>query len=174
MREPSGARDGLTHARRRAPELPPPPELPPQLAQIVWWAAHLSFGSAAVACHARYIDLALCPAAVFVTSLLYWRDPRRGVRRNFDIFVVQVALWWQVLRSFDATALVRHEFAGAMAVALVCFALSHAAARRPLLAALLHAAGHVWANLANVALYTSPMPPPSAAWFLHGGGAVPS
>ena len=148
------------------------PELPPQFALIIWCAAHLSVGSAAVACHAGHLDLALCPGAVFVTSMIYWRDPRRGLRRNVDIAVVQVALWWQVLRSFDATAVAQHEFFAAMALAIACFALSFAASRRPLLATLLHAAGHACANVANILLYASPMPAPSAAWFLQGGGSA--
>ena len=148
------------------------PLLPPHLSSLIWWSAWLSVAAAFLGIRHGFYDLALCPGGVAFTSLLYWRDPRYGWRRNLDITYVQLALWYEAARMLDAEEAVRMDWVAAMVLAGVFFALSFAShTKRPALSAFLHVCGHCLANVANAVAFSSVELPhdPRKAWFAAPG-----
>ena len=79
---------------------------------------------------------------------------------------VQMALWFQVLRAVDATPNLRLAFYAGNALAMVSYGLSVRVADKQEESVGLHVLVHVFANIANIFLYLSPLPPLTSAWFL--------
>jgi hypothetical protein len=102
--------------------------------------------SVAAALSLGMYDLAAASFCVLVTSLNYWRNPTRGVRRNADVAVVLLA---GVYHAHEA-ALASCEAQYAVG-ALVCCAL-YARSRR-CGGSTWHMLLHFAANASNIALY---------------------
>ena len=87
---------------------------------------------------------------VFVTSVCYWLNPIKGVRRNADIAAVTTCLAYQSYVSFRSATQTSY---------FVCIAVgvsSYVASRRAKdveTASLLHVFFHFMGNAANVVMY---------------------
>jgi hypothetical protein len=131
--------------------------LPHPQAHFIWRCAWLSVPSAIYA--AATTHLAVVPASVFATSLLYWRNPvRDSWRRTLDMAVVFSGVTYQTYYAFRHI----HGMSSAIATysALIgssaaCYGLSQYFMRRGLLwpATYAHASIHLVANVANFVLY---------------------
>ena len=90
-------------------------------------------------------DTAIGEVAVFVTSVLHWRDPRPGSRlRMLDMIVVRVSLVVHLQAIWLAASIL---LLGAMVVSIACFCWSH---HRDSYAH--HAAGWIMACVSNLLL----------------------
>jgi hypothetical protein len=131
--------------------------LPLPQADFIWRCAWLSVPSAIYA--AATTHLAVVPASVFATSLLYWRNPvRDSWRRTLDMAVVFSGVTYQTYYAFRHI----HGMSSAIGIysALIgcsaaCYGLSQYFMGRRLLwpATYAHASIHLVANVANVVLY---------------------
>jgi len=145
---------------------PPPPSggchepvlsLPLPQARFIWRCAWFSVPPAIYA--AATTHLAVVPACVWATSLLYWRNPvRNSWRRTLDMAVVFSGVTYQTYYAFRHI----HGMSSAIATysALIgcsaaCYGLSQYFMRRGLLwpATYAHASIHLVANVANFVLY---------------------
>lgn len=135
--------------------------LPLPQADFIWRCAWLSVPSAiyaATAASAATTHLAVVPASVWATSLLYWHNPvRDSWRRTLDMAVVFSGATYQTYYAFRH---IRNTPAIATYAALIgcsaaCYGLSHYFMGRGLLwpATYAHASIHLVANLANIVLY---------------------
>jgi len=81
--------------------------LPIAQAHFIWYCAWLSVPSAVYAyAHSTTTHFAPIPAAVFATSLLYWRNPiRDSWRRTLDIAVVSTGLTYQSYYVYSSDAI---------------------------------------------------------------------
>lgn len=87
---------------------------------------------------------------VFVTSVVYWRRPANGLRRNVDIAAVATCLVYQTCASFRSSTQAWYFLCIATGLA------SYAASRNAddvNTASILHVLFHVMGNVANVVLY---------------------
>jgi hypothetical protein len=131
--------------------------LPHPQADFIWRCAWLSVPSAIYA--AATTHLAVVPASVFATSLLYWRNPvRDSWRRTLDMAVVFSGVTYQTYYAFRHI----HSMSSAIGIytALIgcsaaCYGLSQYFMGRHLLwpATYAHASIHLVANVANFVLY---------------------
>ena len=140
--------------------------MPAQHAAFLRALSLLSLASGLFALARGHAGLAPVPLAVCATSVLYWREPLAASwLRALDIAVVQAGLSLQSLAALRGAER-RAEYFALLAVGLAAFPLGVLLDRRArsrgessAAATLLHAAVHVFGNLANVALYSGAVPP---------------
>ena len=135
--------------------------LPLPQAHFIWRCAWLSVPSAiyaATAASAATTHLAVVPASVWATSLLYWRNPvRDSWRRTLDMAVVFSGVTYQTYYAFrhirDTQAIA--TYSALIGCSAACYGLGHYFMGRGLLwpATYAHASIHLVANVANVVLY---------------------
>ncbi len=140
---------------------PPPtqPTLPLPQAHFIWYCAWLSLPSAAYAyAHPATTHLALIPASVFATSLLYWRNPlRESWRRKFDMAIVYSGVSYNSYYAYRYTSPLQFQYyALLIAASLGCYITSNYLLKygRVWPATYAHASIHLFANIANLVLYS--------------------
>jgi hypothetical protein len=131
--------------------------LPLPHAHFIWYCAWFSLPSAIYAySHSETAHFAIVPAAVFTTSLIYWRNPvRNSWRRTLDIAVVFSGMTYQTYYAYTHTH--THIYTALIGASTVCYAISNYLMTRGHMwpATLAHAAIHIIANVANLVLYES-------------------
>lgn len=146
--------------------MPPPPPalaLPLPNAHFIWYCAWLSLPSAIYSYYnPASTHLAIVPASVWATSLLYWQHPLRDSwRRKLDMTVVFTGLSYNTYYAFIT---IRHaspsHFAGYTALisaSAACYGLSTYLMNRGHIwpSTYAHASIHLLASVANVVLYTA-------------------
>jgi hypothetical protein len=135
--------------------------LPLPNAHFIWYNAWLSVPSAIYALTRKSHHLAIVPATVFTTSLLYWRNPvRDSWYRVLDMTTVFLGVTYQSIYAFQTiriTSPYRHfpAYTSLIAASVGCYALSHTLMNRGRIwpATYAHASIHLVANVANMVLY---------------------
>jgi hypothetical protein len=114
-----------------------------------------SYITAIPMCYAIYsqkLGYSVSIGSVLCTSILYWKNPRRGFRRNLDILVVNSTL---VYHSYNAigTKYARDHYLW-YAIGLLCYSLSwyFQLKNNLLLANIMHSLLHVCGNIGNIYL----------------------
>ena len=132
--------------------------LPIPNAHFIWYCAWFSLPTAIYAySHPASAHLAVVPASVWATSLLYWRNPvRDSWRRTLDIAVVFSGLTYQTYYAVHHTPPTQlGVYTALIGTSAVCYGLGHYLWKRghtwP--ATYVHAAIHFVANIANMVLY---------------------
>jgi len=127
--------------------------LPLPHAHFIWYCAWFSLPSAIYAySHSETAHFAIVPAAVFTTSLIYWRNPvRNSWRRTLDIAVVLSGMTYQTYYAYTHTQI----YTALIGASTVCYTISNYLMTRGHMwpATLAHAAIHIIANVANLVLY---------------------
>jgi hypothetical protein len=135
--------------------------LPIPNAHFIWYCAWLSVPSTIYALTHKSHHLAIVPATVFTTSLLYWRNPVRGSwYRVLDMTAVFLGVTYQSIYAFQTIRITspnRHfaVYTSLIAASVACYALSNSLLSRGRLwpATYAHASIHLVANVANMVLY---------------------
>jgi hypothetical protein len=140
----------------------PPPDtaltLPLPNAHFIWYCAWFSLPSAIYAySHATSAHLAIVPASVWATSLLYWHNPiRDSWRRTLDIAVVLSGVTYQTYYAFRyAPSRTTPTYTALIVMSASCYGWSTYLLTQGHIwpATFAHAAIHIVANLANLVLY---------------------
>lgn len=135
-----------------------PLTLPLPHAHFIWYCAWLSLPSAAAAAATTTRHLAIIPAAVWATSLFYWRHPvRKSWRRTLDIAVVFAGVAYQTYYAYRYTSPTQFAtYTTLIAASAASYMMSHALMKRGRLwpATYAHASIHFIANVANMVLYS--------------------
>jgi hypothetical protein len=146
----------------RASPSPTPLTLPLPQAHFIWYYAWLAIPSAVYAyAHPATTHFAPIPAAVFATSLLYWRNPLRDSwRRTLDMAVVSAGLshhmYYAVYNPVRThTPTTTHTYLALIGMSLTSYVVSQYYLYHRLYwpAAYTHASIHLFANIANIVLY---------------------
>lgn len=136
--------------------------LPIPQAHFIWYCAWLSLPSAIYAyTHPATAHFAPIPAAVFATSLLYWRNPiRNSWRRKLDIAVVSTGLSHHMYYAVYNPARTHtpdttHNYLALIGMSMTSYVVSQYYSYHRLYwpAAYTHASIHLFANIANIVLY---------------------
>lgn len=144
--------------------------LPIPQSYFIWYCAWLSLPSAIYA-YTRFVTtdatlpttshLAIIPASVFVTSLLYWRKPlRNSWRRKLDIATVILGFSYQThyaLKNihYNSSAIVAYTTLIGCSAGLYFLSNYFMICGRIWPAVYTHASIHIFANIANIVLYSS-------------------
>lgn len=115
-----------------------------------------SFISGAYAICQGLTHLSIVPLGVWVTSINYWRNPVYGWRRNLDLTYVPFALTYQLYRARNMPFFT--DYCIITGVAVMCYPVAwylHTIgwAWGGIVA---HSGIHVFGNIANLILYSSP------------------
>lgn len=141
------------HAEQHALTLPLPN------AHFIWYCAWFSLPSAIYAySQRRSAHLAVVPASVWATSLLYWHNPvRDSWRRTLDIAVVFSGLTYQTYYAFRYRTKSRTTptYTALIVMSASCYGWSTYLLAQGHIwpATYTHAAIHLIANMANMVLY---------------------
>ena len=135
--------------------------LPLPNAHFIWYCAWLSVPSTIYALTRKSHHLAIVPATVFTTSLLYWRKPLYDSwYRVLDITTVLSGVTYQSIYAFQTIRITspNHHFAAYTAgimLSAACYVLSNILMSRSRVwpATYAHASIHIVANIANLILY---------------------
>ena len=133
--------------------------LPIPNANFIWYCSWASILSAIVA-YSRPITarLAIIPASVFTTSILYWRNPiRNSWRRKLDIAVVLSGVSYQSYYVYTqySTPFIRQSYVALIGMCGSCYLTSNYFIKRGQVwsATYAHASIHIVANIANIIVY---------------------
>ncbi len=137
--------------------------LPLPNAHFIWYCAWLAIPSTIYAySNPASTHLAIIPASVWVTSLLYWRDPvRDSWRRKLDMTTVFTGVSYQ---SYYAFITIRHTspshfacYTALITASVACYGISVYLMNRGYIwpSTYVHASIHLLANVANVVVYTA-------------------
>lgn len=136
--------------------------LPIPQAHFIWYCAWLAVPSAIYAyTHPTTAHFTPVPAAVFATSLLYWRDPvRDSWRRTLDMAVVSTGVIHHIYYAVYSPALahyptITNTYLTLVGISMISYAISQYYLYRHQywLATYTHASIHLFANIANLVLY---------------------
>lgn len=135
--------------------------LPLPNAYFIWYFAWLSVPSALYAyIHPATTYFAPIPAAVWATSLLYWRNPiHDSWRRNLDIIVVSTGITHHICYSITTPGIgpfITRTYLSLIGISLLFYVVSqyYLLYRRSYWpATYTHAMIHLVANIANFVLY---------------------
>ena len=142
------------------PPHPSPLTLPLSQAHFIWYCAWLSLPSAVYAYAATTTTrhLAIIPAAVWATSLFYWRHPvRKSWRRTLDMTVVFAGVTYQTYYAFRYTSPTQFAtYTTLIAASAASYMTSNwlMICGRHWPATYAHASIHFIANVANMVLYS--------------------
>ncbi len=69
---------------------------------LIYNASYISLLSSIYAIYRQHYNLALVPGSVFISSILYWKNPDYSYRRYLDMIVVKTALVYQHYMAYNA------------------------------------------------------------------------
>jgi hypothetical protein len=130
--------------------------LPREYSIWILRVSHLSFLSAVYAFWKQCpIEIQLVPLSVGCSSVFYWKMPDTSWRRYLDILVVQIALWFQCYRVWNAEySLLYYGITGAGITCFIVGLLSYYHWRSYGISTATHCMLHILANLANLIVYS--------------------
>ena len=127
--------------------------IPKNHADFIYFLSHTLLFSSVYAIANQHYDLALAPALVFLSSINYWRDPVRGIRRTLDMITVCSTVVYQLYRSLSAENMALYLFIKILG--LLCYPASlYFFDKDEDLSIILHGFVHIICNIANIVLYS--------------------
>jgi len=130
--------------------------LPPEQYLIFLRLSFLSLFSSIFAFFQKHYDLAVVPFIIFCTSVNFWRRPEHGLRRNIDIICVQIGMWYQIFRAYNAENMM--IFYIVYFIGCSFFVLSRFQ-KCVWISTLCHMMVHILGNVGNVLLYSGNINP---------------
>ena len=141
--------------------------VPYECAELIYNLAPLSFISSIIALYNGHYDLWIVPFSVGCTTLLYWKKPTFGWRRNTDIAMSSIGLLYQLYRiHVNNYHMPGYYICKTLAVLSYCTGHYYFARNRLWLSMYCHAGIHIFGNLGNILLYIS-FPSASSPTFAH-------
>jgi hypothetical protein len=129
----------------------------PEQYNFLWYTSWLGLGSFFFAVYQQKYMLSFIPGIVWINSLNYWRYPDHSWRRYMDIGFCTLFAVYQKIYSFDCEYF--FWFNLVEGIALFCFALGiyFYSLNNWWYSTYCHILFHIFANLANLILYASPL-----------------
>ena len=135
---------------------------------FLYATSYFSLVAFAYALYREHYSLSIVPAAVFVTSIMYWSNPLLDCyERYIDIVCVQCALFYQLYRARNAEYL--KEYIAVTVAGVLSFTVGYCLFRfwnvleieeveerswKMWIVAYFHSGVHIFGNLANMILYS--------------------
>ena len=77
---------------------------------LLYKSAHISIIPLAYAIYSQKIGYSISIGSVLCTSLIYWKNPKMGMRRNIDIAVVHAVLIYHSYSEIGTKYMYEHYF----------------------------------------------------------------
>ena len=124
----------------------------------MWYISWLSALSACYIYYRNYNLYALLPAAIFLTSINYWKHPTYGFRRNLDISCSFSVISLLYILAFNGSERIR--FYILMTLAVSCYPVSIYIYNNNMhyVSTLVHSYIHIFGNMATFVLFSGYMP----------------
>ena len=68
---------------------------------LIYNTSYISLLSSIYAIYRQHYNLALVPGSVFISSILYWKNPDYSYRRYLDMIAVKCALTYQIYIAYN-------------------------------------------------------------------------
>lgn len=128
-------------------------------ARFIYKVSFLCLISTSYALHRKHYDMALVPGGVFLTSINYWRRPDYSWRRYVDMSYVSLAISYQLLRARNAEMGFYYYLFTFSALLCYPFGVNFYNKKMYWASVYAHCMLHVFANVANVYLYSGHIVP---------------
>ena len=127
--------------------------LDPALSRWLWYSSWMFLGTAIMAYAHGQMHLYIGPAAVWVTSILYWWNPVEGWRRTLDRVVAATAISWHALCALTHPRGLLHIIMMGSGIIMyyIGWSVYNMGDHRASVA--YHFALHLLSNLSNIVLY---------------------
>ena len=130
--------------------------VPKDCANFIYNLAPLSFISSIIALYRGHYNLFIVPLSVGCTTLLFWKEPTYGWRRNTDIIITSCGLLYQIYRVYlMKSPNILYYFIKFLAVLSYVIGHYHYSKGRIWLSTYCHSGIHIFGNLGNIVLYVS-------------------
>jgi hypothetical protein len=128
--------------------------LPKSHSKILFYTSFLCLPSIYYAIYRGHYDFVHVPLGVFITSFLYWDNPKKdSFQRKLDITYVAISLLYQFIRAFWAENGIYYYIFVILALSL--YPIGNYYQNKHLgISVLFHAFLHLFANISNIALYS--------------------
>jgi hypothetical protein len=97
--------------------------------------------------------LSLVPGSVGISSIIYWIYPDYSWRRYFDMAIVQIGLWFQIIYALQYDHCIYYYLIKALSILSFGIGIEYYKQGDYKLSTFFHCALHVVANIANIYLY---------------------
>jgi len=124
----------------------------PNQSLVLWTTSWYTGYSSLVAYEKKLYDLSFFSFLVFITSLLYWRKPRKNIIRTIDMSISTITLLYHIWRAIRAR---NNRYPLFATGALLCYPLGwyYHNKKKYWLSIYCHAILHITGNLSNLYLY---------------------
>ena len=128
--------------------------VPPDCAKLIYNLAPLSFISSFVGFYNGHYDLCIVPFSVGCSTLLYWKKPISGWRRNVDICISSCGLLYQMYVIYTLEQyIISYYFCKVLAVSSYFIGHYYFAKGHLWPSMYWHAGVHIFGNIGNAILY---------------------
>ncbi len=131
--------------------------LPIKYSKFIYYISYLLFFSGLIGFYNKKYNFFFVPIIIFLTSINYWRNPVRGIRRNIDMICVCVLFFYQntIAHFLDFNIFWKVLYFILMSLGGMCYLISNYYHKKNnlFLSTVFHACIHLCVNLANVILY---------------------
>ena len=126
----------------------------PEQYNILWTSSWFSLYPTIESLKKKKYDLVFCAGSVFLSSINYWRFPKKSWRKTLDIITVNTVLFYQLYTTRQLTQYRRRKFLGLTMLAISSFLLSKYSYNKGLYwqATYFHIGIHFIGNLGNFTL----------------------
>jgi hypothetical protein len=119
---------------------------------LLYKSAHISIIPLAYAIYSQKIGYSISIGSVLCTSLIYWKNPKMGMRRNIDIAVVHAVLIYHSYSAIGTKYMYEHYCFNGLGILAYCLAWYFWHKNNVLASTLMHSLLHLLGNIANIYL----------------------
>lgn len=136
--------------------------LPKDQSNYLWKLSWISLPASLYGFWNGHTDTAIVPLCVWITSLNYWRHPKKDFRRLLDMAVVQLGVSYVLYRAYHIGA--DYRYFATMLSALAFYPVQHALMPYSLWASTItHGFIHILGNVGNFMLFSKPRFPQNSS-----------
>lgn len=119
---------------------------------LLYKSAHISAIPLVYAICNQKIGYSISIGSVLCTSLIYWKDPKVGMRRNLDIVVVHVCLIYHSYSAVGTKYMYEHYCFNGLGILSYFLSWYFWNNNNVLTSTILHSLLHLFGNIANIYL----------------------
>ena len=123
--------------------------------RYLYWASHMALASFLYALYNAQYRIAIIPASVFTSSIIYWQKPDYSWRRYLDMTVCKVGIIYQHYLAYGSEHAAIYYTIMTLAMVVYAIGLRSYGEKRYWESTWIHLIFHIIANTGNFVLYGS-------------------
>ena len=122
---------------------------------LIWKISFFSLFSSIYALHNKHYDIAVVTGTVFITSIIYWTEPRyNSWQRNLDVCCVHLGLVYQLVKAYNSTYGKQYYIFTFIAIMFYLLGIYYEKKNFFWRSTYSHCLLHIFGNIANIILYS--------------------